>query len=521
MANYIRIFNFTAASLFAALLLSSCLSDSAPNAGGQSVTFAAAVGREKRVDTRAGITFNPVQNDYRDVPFYIKAEVATSPTPVYETAQYMVAPGMMGRLSAAEGQEEILWYNKKDNHTFYAWTMPWQRDEKFPDDPDAESEVSFLPSAYQDMEGLSSSERINCGVMEHFIATRTDALNYNTNGELVEMYFQHLVSKININATRIVSESSDIYTENVEAYMTFLKMPQTGIFYRRPSDGKAPFVQKKEDGPTGVTCWIGNRTTTLYVCPEVDFAEMTFAIHINDGNGNRSDYYGDFKSAVSFKRSEEGLEDWDKDKSNTVLYAGEEMTINLVLRNNDVPNFTVNINKWSDKYSEGISHARNGVYTTTELQDIYNTFTKDDGYTQEELEEVFDMFGVEEERDGTIERVIYLYEDLKTSHTHFPLDKSLILDGLGHVLQMLNATRKFEDGTTRNCAHVPCCRNIFLTNGESMIYIDDNYRIWTVDPETLAMTATENYLAPRPLPSGQNSYYIDYATGEVETSSSI
>ena len=517
MVNYTRIFHLTTASLLVMLLLSSCLLDSAPDAGSKSVTFAAAIGRANSVDTRAGITFNPVQSDYRDIPFYVKAEIETATGPVYAQAQYMVAPGMMGRLSAADSQEEILWYNKKDNHTFYAWTMPWQVDDKFPDNPNEASEVSFLPSTYQDLGS------VNCGVMEHFIATKTNSLNYNTNGELVEMYFQHLVSKININASRIIHESSDIYSENVDADMTFIEMPQKGLFYRRPSDGSAPYVKKMEDTPTGVTCWIGNRTTTLYICPEVDFSTMSFAIHFNDGNGNRSDYFGDF-STVIFNRSESDLEEWNKDKRNTVLYAGEEMTINLIIRNNEVPNFTVNINPWTDRYREGISHAKNGMYTTTELQDIYNKFAGGN-YTQDDVNEVFDLFGVEEERDGKLEKVIYMYEDLGTNHGHFPLDPAFILDGLGHVLQMDNTHRKFRtDGKEHDyCAQVPCCRNIFLTNGDGthMIYIDDDYRIWKVNPETLTMEDTGHELTPRPLPSGQKSYYIDYETGEVDTSSTV
>lgn len=48
-----------------------------------------------------------------------------------------------------------------------------------------------------------------------------------------------------------------------------------------------------------------------------------------------------------------------------------------------------------------------------------------------------------------------------------------------------------------------------------MIYIDEDYNIWIVDPNTLEMTKTGNELTPRPLSENQGSYYIDYETGKV------
>ena len=518
MAKYIRELSLVAASLFVAALLPSCISEQPSNTNAGGVTFAAAIGKDVKVNTRAGITFNPVQSDYMGIPFYINAEVNTAGDKKNELAKYQVASGMLGRLAAMDGEDEILWYNKKDTHIFYAWTMPWQDDEEFLNkNPEAQSKISFLPSTYEDMESLSGEDRINCGVMERFVATKTQPLTYNINGELVEMYFQHLVSKIRINATRLLIGEWPNNRDEVEAYMTFLDMPQEGIFYRHPEDGRAPYVEKSGDAK-GVTCWIGGKTTTLYVCPEVDFSNMRFAIHFNDGHGNRSDYNGDFRSVI-FKRPDEDLGHWDDDKKTTVLYAGEEMTINLVIRNDDAPNFTVNINPWTDRYRDGISHAKQGIYTKTEVEDLYNKFAGGN-YTPEDVQEVLDLFGVEE--NG--EKIIYMYEDLEINHGHFPLDPAFILDGLGHVLQMRNTSRTFRsDGKKHEyCAQVPLCRNIFLTNGDGkhMIYIDDEYRIWKVNPDTLEMEDTGNKL-PVPLPNGQKSYFIDYETGEVDTSSTV
>ena len=499
MTKHLSIFCRTVASLIVAVHMVSCTSEYSSITDSRSVTFAAAISKDSKVDTRAGIIFDPVGESYKSIPFYIYAEVETTEGIQYECATYQVTPGMLGRLTAMDGQKDIVWYNKTANHTFYAWTMPWQED----DDPtDPKVQISFLPSTYQNM--------------ERFVATKTNAINYNINGELVEMYFQHLVSKININVTRLVGEGNNFSGEGAEALMTFIDMPQEGTFYRRPNDSKAPYVKQLDGGATGVTCSVGTPTTTLYVCPEIDFSNMRFSIHFNNGSDTRSDYYGDFKSVI-FKRPDEELGNWDNGKSSTVLYAGEEMTINFIMQNDELTNFTVNINPWTEKKDRtGTSNVKQGVYTSTELQDIYNKFAGG-SYTPKDVEEIFDLFGVEEYG----QKVIYMYEDLITSHGHFPLDPTFILDGLGHILQMRNTTRKFPGGERPYCAQVPLCRNIFLTNGEHMIYIDEYYHIWKVNPETLAMTDTGKDLTPNPLPNGKRSYYIDYETGDVDTSSTV
>ena len=503
-------------------LMTSCASEEPSTGESRSVAFAAAITNSSKVDTRAGIEFSLVQGDYKDIPFYIKTEVLTSGSdPFYEKARYQVAPGMLGRLSLMDGEQEILWYNKKDPHTYYAWTMPWQDDDLFDTDPDASSVISFMPEDYKNLPSVAKGEQENCAVMERFIATKTQPLAYNINGELVEMYFQHLVSKITVNARRVTGDFANLQEESLEAEMTFIDMPQKGIFHRRPEDGSAPYVEKIDDTDAkGVSYWIGSRDhlNTLYVCPEIDFSDMRFAIHFNDGHGNRSDYYGDFKS-VNFKRPDEDLGHWDDNKKNTVLYAGEEMTINFVLRTNDSPTFSVTINPWKDVEREGVTRAKKGIYTVTELQDLYNTFVG--GYDQDDIDEVFDLFGVEE--DG--QKYIYMYEDMETNHGHFPLDPSFILDGLGHVLTTRNTTRKFPGESTNRpyCAQVPACRNIFLTNGdgEHMVYIDDDYHIWIVDPVTMTMRDSGNTLSPVPLEGNQKSFFIDYETGQFDTSSTV
>ena len=504
-----------AAILIGTVLVSSCASDNLSGGGNRGVTFAASVGNEVPVNTRAGITFKPVTfDDYEGIPFYIHAEVSAAGGKD-ELAKYAVAPGMLGRLAAIEGQQEILWYNKKDNHTFYAWTMPWHEDDLFFAEPGASSEVSFLPETYQEMTWLSKEDRLNCGVMEHFIAARTAPLSYNFNGELVEMYFQHLVSKINIEISGIQNGWPNNNGDEAEAEMTFIDMPRKGIFHRHPADGRAPYVEKA-DAPAagGVTCQVGTITTTLYVCPEIDFSNMRFAIHINDGYGNRGDYHGDFRSVI-FKRPDESLGNWDEGKRTTVLYAGEEMTIRFRVRDDELDNFTVNINPWQERKDRtGVSQAKQGVYTLTELQDIYNRFAGGNYTRPDDVDEIFDLFGTEDENG---DKVIYMYDDITTTHGRFPLDQSLILDGMGHVLTTANNSRTVDGTEYKYCARTPCCRNIFLTNGdgEHMIYIDEDYHIWIVDPVTLKMTDSGNELTPRPLQEGQGSYYIDYVTGKV------
>lgn len=490
------------------MLAGGCVSDAPADRTPGLVSFRASVRETDEVSTRA-IPTVPVNNlTWGNEPFYFNMELTDGRQ---GNAVYHIKPGTEGQLYAPDSDNSLLWLDPYINHVFYAWTLPWTS-EGFASGGPARTPVSFLEKTYQDLE-FEKDEWFNCAILEKFIGAKTQPLNYNTNGEYVEVNFEHLVSKININKVQLVSEDGTS-NENVTATITFYQMPQSAIFDRRPADGGAPQVVHDPDAAQGITCLIG-QPTTLYVCPGIDFADMQFSIHFEDGNSLKGDYYGDFKS-VLFNRNDTSLGNWDKGKSRTVLYAGEMMTLNLTLRGGQVPGVRVDIKDWNTRPSRpGTGYPKKGIYSSSELLDMYNKFSSD--YSQEAVDEVFDIYG--EEVNG--KKVVHLYEDAVLGHTRMPMANELILDGTGHTVQITSISHTINGVNYPYVAHVCCCRNIFITDGEHIIYIDENYNIWLVDSETLEMRPSGNKLDPAPLEgTSYYSYYIDYETGATRATAS-
>lgn len=472
-------------------------------------------GNEPRTRT---VTYKPVTyTDYGHEPFYIYTKAPN----VEVVWPYNVASGQIGRLMPADESNKLLWYNQTTNHTFTGWTLPWGTDD-WTVGKDTKTKIWFLGDKYREM---GESNYLNCRVLEKFIGAKTEPLNYEDNGEVVDMYFQHLVSKIHIDPL-ILIENDGTTIEGLEAVMTFYQLPQWAFFDRLPTNGGAPVVIKDPEADLGVSCTIASQTT-LWVCPEVDFSQMKFSIHIKDTNKGNSDYFGDFGSVV-FQRDEE--DPWDEGKSSKILYAGEEMTIRLTVRDGNQGGFvTVNIAKWSDQgWRDATSHPRRGVYSGTEFQDLYNRFaggqqssSRPDGYTQEDVDEVFEMFGQEVvNEDGEVERVIFIYDDITTPHRQMPFPSGdLILDGTDHTVTEPDWQMKMEfpNGEKKTChvCRVCNCRNIYISNGTSTIYIDADGKIWLVDSETLQKTETPYTLPPEGVEfsNSRSNYYIDYETG--------
>lgn len=500
-------------SAWISMTLNSCVSDEPTALSSQEITFMAKVGKEKNVPTRS-VVFTPLNPlDYKDEVFYIYTE--TDETKLL--LPYRVASGVSGQLIAEDSNDKLLWRNKTAYHTFSGWTLPWQRDTYEVGD-ETKTRVWFLEDKYKDM-GFGRTSYLNCRLLEKFLGAKTEPLNYESNGEIVEMYYQHLVSKIHINPVKLI-ENDGTTVSGLTAIMTFYQLPQWAVFDRFPEDGGAPRVIQDESAEKGVTCTIAS-ATDLYICPEVDFADMKFSIHIESSSGAATDYFGDF-SSVKFDRGDDTPQpEWDKGKSPTVLYAGEEMSINLTVREGNAGGLvTVNISNWIEPgWRNGTSYPRKGIYDNSELLDFYNKFS-DGNYTQEDVEEIFDIYG--QEVDG--KKVVYIYEDCSTTHSRIVVPKELVLDGAGHTVQIAPGHHSVNgpDGSyeAEYTAHVGNCRNIFVTDGEYTIYIDENRRVWTVNSETLALTDTGVVLPDLndPAYKDYNSYYIDYKTGNYALS---
>ena len=489
-------------SILSVMVFAQCTSEEALLENDE-VRIMANVAQVDEVQTRA-IVLNPINpNDYRNENFYIYSKSNVNEV----LAIYRVASGLLGQLTSQTEEGKLLWFNRETKHTFSGWTMPWGEDTyKLGDNP--KTTIWFLQEEYEKLFPDERNTYFNCRLLERFIGAKTEPLSYYSNGEMVRMDFQHLVSKIHINEVTFIDQEGT-ETAGVGATMTFYQLPRWAIFDRMPEDGGAPRVIQDPKAELGVSCSVGT-PTTLYVCPEVDFADMKFSIHVNKADGNKVDFYGDFKS-VLFQREDTEQPEWDKGKSQTVLYAGEEMTINLVLRDGNSGGFvTVNIGKWSDqKFRDATSYPRNGIYTDSELLRMYDYFSK--AYSKEAFDEFFEMYG--QEIDG--EKVVCMYEDCITSHTRMPMPQEAVVDGTGHTL-----TIKTESHP--EYAQVGCCRNIFISDGKGhTIYIDENYNTYIVDEDTLEMTPTGFQLDPAPLTGDLYSYrlyyedYTDPTTGTV------
>lgn len=480
----------------------SCTSEE-PVARNGEIIFNASVRGSTEIDTRA-IEMVPVSlSTYGDEIFYINSQIENGPQ---NLSEYQVAPGHNGQLGPVDVTNSLLWRDKNSNHVFYGWTMPWQKD-TYQIGQSTQSTIHFTQDYYKDLD-LKLEEYYNCRILEKFIGAKTNELNYLTNGEMVQMNYQHLVSKMHINPIQLVNNDGSS-AENVNATMTFYQMPRTAIFDRHPEDGTTPpKVYQDADAQKGITCNVGNYVTTLYICPEIDFSNMQFSIHFEQGEA-KGDYYGDFKSVI-FQREDTDQPEWDKGKSPTVLYAGEEMTINFTIRGGNVGGISVRIRDWNTRPQEyATGHARKGLYTDGELLSMYTYFNGN--YDEETFEQFFDMYGtLEEGENGETEKVIYMYEDCVISHTRMPVPREAILDGTGHTVTIRNSSETE--------AHVGCCRNIYITNGTSTIYIDEDFNIFLVDQDTMELTPTEYKLEPVPLTGNYYSYYINFKTGAVRPS---
>ena len=501
--KYMSIFVRSFICLMLVAALASCADENDLKGDRREVALRASIGLSEDVTTRAIVNEPVTYALYGSEPFYIY--VKTQKNLSFE--QYGVRSGNLGLLSPME--DALLWFNPTESHEFYGWTMPWQAD-NFTIGGETQTKVSFLQSTYEEIFPGDRNKFLNCRILEKFIGGKTPALTYNTNGEIVEMYYQHLVSKIHINAMKLIDDEG-YTTEGVNAVMTFYQLPHSAIFDRLPADGSAPHIIPDPDTGYGISCTVGS-PTTLYVAPNQDFANMQFSVHIEGDTGNK-DYFGDFKSVI-FKREDTDQPEWDEKKSKTILYAGEEMTINLTVRDGNAGgNITVNINPWSDReWRQGTGYARKGIYSSSELLDFYNKFGQ--AYTEETFNEMMEIYG--EVVNG--ENVFYLYEDCVLSHTRLSVPKEAVLDGAGHTVQLNPLKHDVGDKKDADVAHVGPCRNIFITDGTHIIYIDEEGYIYLVDSDTLEMTKTENQLEP--LKDPYKSYYIDYATGKYQLSGS-
>ena len=436
------------------------------------IQFLAKVSESGSLITR-DLSIKTVTSENFKTPFYIRKEVGNE----VECGIYEIPSGYEGRLETKVSSTPLKWKDSESEHTFYGWTMPWKPDENY--NKDTRSEISFDPEDY---------EGWNCEVFEQFIGVRQGPVNYRSNGEYVELQFYHLVSKIVLDQiTLITAEGQTI--NDVRGSIQLIGMPLSGIFDRRPADGiNPPVVLENEDGQKDVTFTFSNQQTSriFYVFPGMDISSIAFRIDLTTPAETEGSFWGNF-SSVNFKRPQD--DEWHKDKSPVVLYAGEVMHMSISLSQGKVTGVSMSIDDWNTQQrGTGTTHSRNGIYSDKDLSEILGN-----NYSRDELK---DIFG-EEERERI---VFHQYEDLDHSNSSLLIFKDGTLDGMGHTINMKSQNSN---------VYLKNVRDIYITDGTNTIYIDSEGYVHTINPETGKMQKTDNKMEP------DTQYRVNLSTGVI------
>lgn len=483
-------------------VLAGCQSEGPDPAGGPEIDFDILVKEASAVRTRVDTTY--ITSVY-DTDFYIELNTGSE----REQETYVVAPGKEGRLDAKYENKTLQWKDLTSAHTFYGWTLPWLKSTADGEGTDKQQEIDgfdgrdnhgkYLTVQFEDTtdETVNSQEghADNNSVLEKFIGTKAGPYIYTQHGKYVSLTFRHLVSKIKIGQIALIEPGGTVHKE-IKAEMMFIGMPKTARFYPHPDDHGHPFV-RYTDLPEndGVTYYIGNnfgKADYFYICPELDFKELKFKIKVKDSQfGDHGDYYGSFED-VTFERV--AGTDYDLGGDDTVLHAGEMMTLDIVLIPGTGPGISLIIEGWNtDSPEESIYRFRPGIYNESELREMLDAFLNQKnqgGTTEEEIRRLFELYGEEKDIDGngTKEKVFPLFDNVDISGDPngniFPIPKDYILDGMGHTITMkTNSGYNSDFNGTKTYFNIGPARDVWLSDasGNNKIYIDAKGYVWYYD----------------------------------------
>lgn len=509
------IFLFLAGITF---LLTGCRSEDSvsPSAFPLPIDFSAKVKDLGNVRTRTLDTVYVASSPYSG-NFYIQSNVPGTVTgdTISTIGVYKVPSGYEGTLRPVSTEGELKWLTLYDSHTFYAWTLPWEDE-----NPDYEPSAVSMDIKFHDSgEGVDYETYQNNAVYETFIGTKEGPYDYVNHGKYVEMTFQHLVSKINIEMLAVVETDNSVH-KDVVGDITFMGMPSEAKFYPHPDNCRAPYVEASQtfNADSGVTYFIDNKDNNddnnirnqFYICPELDFSQIGFKINLNSVEyGNRGDYFGNFND-IEFVRVGEDYDNLDGSDSK-VLHAGEMMTLSFILVPGTGPGVSVIIEKWSYEQEENATHhPYPGIYTDAEMQSVLDVFLNQKEYgVTPEVKDIFDVYG---EGEGSTD--FPLYDNVTLNGAIIPMPPGYTLDGMGHTIYLNSAnTGVFGSDPYVNIGEA---RDLYITYNDYTIYIDPDGNIFTFDNITQTYTQTQYKLEP--YSGNQKSYDIDLKTGEVKSS---
>ena len=509
----------------------SCRRDDVDNVlSADGISFGATVYEGSEVNTRT-LHSNDITSDPYDIDFFIQLDCAKGNTS--EIKRYRVADSYAGRLDAKNGNDRsdrLNWQDATSDHTFYAWTLPWLEEEKgyesLDDYYDPEKKQKIEVEFHDSGEGEDYQKYHNNAILEKFIGAQIGPYKYRKQGTYVPLTFYHLVSQIRLGKLTVIRSDGSRH-EDLKGNLTFIGMPKKAVFDPHPytyiknphpaewitySDWDDqntwnnrlhhPVVIGPEDGyekDSEITFFIpesakeGRPDDRFYVCPEIDFSKLVFKVMITTQNVPETniEYYGNF-SPVQFTRINKT--DYDRGNDDTVLHAGEMMTLNITLYPGVGPGASITIQDWNDTQpTEALQHSHKGIYTDGEAQRLVDVFGSNSP-TQEEIDNLFDMFGSEE--NG--ERLFKLYENVIVNGPNFPIGKDYVLDGMGHTITMKSSP-----------VTVGAMRDVYLTDGQNTVWIDAEGTVWTFNSSTKKFEVTAYSI------SGKNSSTSHLGTGAV------
>lgn len=471
--------------------LSACRDEAAMLYGDGKPTLSFTAEIENQRQTRASTKVN---SDYANVNFYVTMDYQPEGSQTYvpwdQIGRYTVKSGYTGIFdvpydtSSQSKIDSLNWRTADTDHLFYGWsfTQGTKASQLVPQViDDSGSAVPYIPSRepvtiyfnnkfYPD----NWNDWINGSVLEKFVGAANGPYSFESNGAYAPLHFYHLVSKMSVQVR--VYDYSGYYTD-VPYTMTVYGLPSEGTFYPYPQsdDGTPtlPYVEKIEKDDDFVTFKMTGRNNSsrypFYLCPDVDISKLSYTIQLGDGsialNGLKwedlfpNQYKGDFSKLKNFSNRQE---------QSTVLHAGEYLHVTLWLLPDGGTGAGVEIVDWDTMdEQQGTTYPRTGIFSSGEANELTGT--------QVDWDDIFGRYG------DTIngEKVINVYDNVDIVDNTLTVPSPYVLDGLGHLFTLP------EDASEVILENV---RNAYFSNGTSIIYIDEDGNIFSVDPVTFEMT---------------------------------
>lgn len=554
----------------------------------EAIEFIPDFDENQTISTRA--TLKTTALNYVNQIFYFQVKDASNNP--YNQGIYWIASGTKGILTPKYSYSAVKWFSKDEIHYFSGWTTPWLDEISMSTKDDGpELEIpDIVPLKFKDTDVNERDNRHNWidtqgwnnGYnLEYFVGTKDSGpYIYKEMGAYVPILFHHLVSKIRIAKFYVLDNATGLTLTDVRGLMTIYGHPEEVDFLPNgnesdvyPHVDASKYIYDRNKGikffiePNWGTTYNDDQYIYLYVAPELDFTKLSFKIELfrydeekekwilYENYGQQGAFYGDF-TGVNFTRNGSSLYEDENGGDETVLHAGECITLSMSLTSKGSPSVSGTVStKWNDM-SEAYQYREPGIYTDQDASDFFSThYSNNSTSNPQEDRDLYDVYGCgytdDNPSDPNYDKhwgIIKLYTDITRSYNDLYLDENYIIDGMGHTIEV--GTR-----TSIDLGHL---RNVYIHSKKSatsnspdeyeyLIYIDDKGYIWNVDPETLIKTpamyevtmgednsgntiveSKQSWLDTRhqlrgfvygqtPYPDIINQYRLDLTTGRVTT----